>query len=138
MTTSNRPEDQTTGMVSAAYTVLVSTPRPQDMQEASDGLKPLLELGIEQSRTGGPTGVKVTSIWDEVPPADSGFTGWTVVVSLAIDMAKWNEVFGPGLTVKGVANDHLPGLIADVDLEQAKGAKIDEVELKFMVWAPAA
>ncbi|MFD7835639.1 hypothetical protein [Streptomyces sp. NPDC059761] len=137
MTTSGNPENETTGTVSAAYYVMVSVPREQDMTAASAGLKPLLELGIEQSRTGGPTGVKVTSIRDEVPPVGSGYKGWTVAATLLIDMGRWNEVFGPGLTVKGVAYDHLPGLISDIDLQQAEGASIDSVECKFMVWAPA-
>lgn len=136
MTANNSPAAQTTGTLTISYFVYVSVPDESLMEAASNGLKSLLELGMDHSRTGQLTGARVVGVKDFLPPSGSGHKGWTVLVTVAVDLDRWNKALGPGRTGAAVAQ-HLLGVLKEIDLSQASGASLDRAECKTLVHGPS-
>jgi hypothetical protein len=136
MTANNDPAVQTTGTLTISFFAYVSVPDASVMVAASNGLKSLLELGLDHSRTGQLTGARVVGVKDFLPPPGSGYTGWTVLVTVAVDLDRWNAELGPGRTGAVVAA-HLLGVLKEIDLSEASGASLDRVECKTLVHGPS-
>jgi hypothetical protein len=135
MTMSGSPLEQTSGKLTISYFVYVSVPDADVIEEASRGLKPLLQLGVEESSTGRATGVRIAACKDELPPAGSGYKGWAVAVTVLADLDRWNEALGPEQTGADVIR-HVSGVIEAIDISEAAGAAVDRVEAKGIIRAP--
>ncbi|MET7363228.1 hypothetical protein ABZS76_32990 [Streptomyces sp. NPDC005562] len=135
MSSSGSPAEQTSGQLTVSYFVYVSAPDEESMQAASNGLKPMLQLGVEQTHTGALTGARVAALVDQLPPKGSGYTGWTVLVTVLVDLDRWNAELGPGQTGADAAV-HLRGILESIDISAAEGASLDDVKVQSVIWSP--
>ncbi|MEU9405563.1 hypothetical protein AB0E08_07650 [Streptomyces sp. NPDC048281] len=134
MTKDVSPQEETTGTLTATYWLYVSVGTKEEISAAAKALEEPLRQEIAEShpgRAGCATVVKVTNV---VPPAGSSYTGWTVMVTVIIDLTVWRRDLG--LVDGRYASMTVRDLLADVSLLDA-GARIDNVETKMLAHAPA-
>jgi hypothetical protein len=134
MTKGVSPEEETTGKLSAAYYVYVSVDEEEQVPQAAAGLEESLRRAVAESLPGEAGCAVVRKVINAVPPAGSGYTGWTVAVTVLIDLTVWRRDLS--LVDGRYAATTVRDLLADADLT-ATAARIDRVEMQLLVHSPA-
>lgn len=134
MTKQVSPQEETTGKLSAAYWAQVSVEEESQIEAAARILEPSLRRSIEESRPGEVGCVEVTKVLFEVPPEGSGYLGWTVAVTALLDLTVWRRDLS--LVDGRYASMTIRDLLADADLTEVAGLRIDNVVTQLLIHAP--
>lgn len=128
------PEAETTGKLTATYLVYVSVEEEEQVPEAAKGLEAPLRKAVEESRLGQAGCAVVQKVINATPPEGSGFRGWTVMVTVLIDLTVWRRDLS--LTDGRYASMTVRDLLADADLT-ASTARLDRVVTQLLAHARA-
>jgi hypothetical protein len=134
MTKGVPPHEETTGKLTATYFVYVSVDEEEQIPEAARGLEAPLRRAVEESYPGQGGCATVQKVTSMTPPPKSGYTGWTVMVTVLIDLTVWRRDLS--LVDGRYAAMTVRDLLADADLT-ASVARLDKVETKMLAHAPA-
>lgn len=128
------PQEETTGKLTATYFAYVSVEEEEQIPEAAKGLEAPLRRAVEESFPGEAGCAVVQKVTNVVPPEGSRYKGWTVMVTVLIDLTVWRRDLS--LVDGRYASTTVRDLLADADLT-ASTARIDNVETKMLAHAPA-
>jgi hypothetical protein len=128
------PEAETTGKLTATYLAYVSVEDEEQIPAAATELEVPLRRAVEESYPGQAECAAVRKVTNMTPPPESGYTGWTVMVTVGIDLTKWRR--DVGLTDGRYAAMTVRDLLGDADLT-ACVAQLDRVVTQLLVHAPA-
>ncbi|MGA5598368.1 hypothetical protein ACPCSE_29460 [Streptomyces cellulosae] len=129
------PMEETRGKLSAAFYVRVSVEEEEQIQAAAGAVEEALRRAVAESYPGQKGAAVVTSVVYKVPPAGSGYLGWTVSVVATVDLTVWRRELGPHVD-GGYAASTVRDLLKDADLT-GTGGRIDGAETQLLVHAPA-
>ena len=128
------PEAETTGKLTATYLVYVSVKDEGQIPEAAKELEAPLRRAVAESYPGQAECAVVRKVTNMPPPQGSGYVGWTVMVTVGIDLTVWRR--DVGLTDGRYAAMTVRDLLADADLT-ACTARLDDVVTQLLAHAPA-
>jgi hypothetical protein len=134
MTKGVSPEAEMTGKLTATYLVYVSVEEEEQVPEAAKGLEAPLRKAVEESYPGQAGCAVVQKVINAAPPEGSGFRGWTVMVTVLIDLTVWRRDLS--LTDGRYASMTVRDLLADADLT-ASTARLDRVVTQLLAHARA-
>ncbi|MFE0490255.1 hypothetical protein [Streptomyces griseoaurantiacus] len=134
--TKKSPLEETSGMLSASYFLLVEVDDKKKIEAAAGEIEDLLRAAVRRSEASPGSGVRLDSVSNYTPPPESDYRGWTVVVNCGIDLDVWNEAFGPGQTGAQAA-DAVAAALRGADLSGTQGTVLAKVETKLLVHAPS-
>lgn len=134
MTQGTSPFEETTGKLTATYFALVSVDEEEQIAEAAKGLEPVLRKAVEDSYPGDAKCALVQRVSNVLPPEGLEYKGWTVLVTVLIDLTVWRRDLG--LVDGRYAATTVRDLLADADMT-ASDARIDSVETRMLAHAPA-
>lgn len=129
------PQAETTGKLTATYLVYVSVEEEEQIPAVAGALEAPVRRSIEESHPGQGGCATVTRVNNMVPPAGSGYTGWTVMVTVLIDLTVWRRDLG--LVDGRYAAMTVHDLLADADLSVAEGVQLDNVVTQLIAHSPA-
>lgn len=129
------PMEETRGKLSAAFYVRVSVEEEEQVQTAARAVEEALRRAVEESHPAQAGAIVVTSVTSAVPPAGSGYLGWTVGVTATVDLTVWRRDLGPHVDGRFAAST-VRDLLKDADLT-GTGARIDDAETELLIHAPA-
>lgn len=128
------PEAETTGKLAVTYLVYVSVEEEEQIPEAAKELEAPLRRAVGESYPGQADCAVVKKVTNVVPPPGSGYLGWTVMVTVGVDLTVWRRDIG--LTDGRYAAMTVRDLLADADLTACM-AQLDNVVTQLLAHAPA-
>lgn len=127
------PQEETTGKLTATYSVLVSVEGDGQILQVKEGVESALQRAVAESYPG-EAGCAVVQRISHLP-APEGAEDWTVLLTALIDLTVWRRELGPHVD-GGYAAMTVRDLLADADMT-AIDARITTVVPRMLVHAPA-
>jgi hypothetical protein len=124
---SGNPQEATSGLLSLAYFAKITVPHAERSHQDAERIAEALKRRLETHPL---PGAKVTGVPWELPPG--GVERFVVGVTATVQLDEWNGVRGLAEKGQEVA-ECLGEVLADTDLPEVPGARIDAVELQFLV-----